>query len=494
MRSVTLLLILLAALAADGQEKALKEFRRAFRPAKEPPAVQERRAAALAALGAPTDSREATTIAELLMNAHCQLDKEIVPLLDDRSDYLAGKRRSKELKLRTPLDPLHALQEGIVTALLALTDRTAVGVEVARALDDRRLGLSLRVALARRAGETDAIPCRRIELLLKRSKDPESLLVGLAAARGLGRSAQSLGGRVVALLAHREPAVRESAAAALATMCVRESLLALIARLDSELARTGDRIAAALQILTRRNFGTSAHAWRRWFEGEGKALVDGEEALGGGTAVAAKSKAPRYHQIPMDGASIIYILDCSLSMNQTMTKPARKAAPGEESRFSRARQELLRALRNLSPSKRFNIVAFETRCLCFSERMMPADKKSIDAAAEWIGELELKFGTQLYDALEMAFSLAGRNTEDRYYDTAADTIFVLTDGMPFIGNKPDKFPKILEAVKRWNLLRRVVVHTIGLGDGIPKKWLKRLAADNGGKFVLEAPREKKQQE
>lgn len=35
---------------------------------------------------------------------------------------------------------------------------------------------------------------------------------------------------------------------------------------------------------------------------------------------------------------------------------------------------------------------------------------------------------------------------------------------------------------------------VGLGDGIPKKWLKRLSADNGGRSVHEAPREMKLQE
>ncbi len=492
MNVLSVIVLLIACLFHGGQDQVLKEFSRAFRPARHPADVHERREAALAALcAAGNDRNAAAEMVELLLDAHCQLEKEIAPILSERCDYLAGKRKSAELKMRIPLDPLRELQEGISSALLGLTDRAAVELEVSRALSDQKLGLSLRIALAQRAGEIEGIANDRIDPLLRRSKNTGALLVGLAAARGLGRSAHGLGDRVLSLLEHPEPAVRESAAAALATMCVIESLVVLIERLDKEPARTSDRIAGALQILTRRNFGTSAHAWQRWLESEGKPFIAGERALGGGEVTVAQSSAPRYHQIPMDGVAIIYVIDCSLSMNRTMTKPSEKAGEGDESRFTRARDELLRALRNLSPAKSFNIIAFETRCRCFAKRMMPADARTIAEAEEWVRELDLKFGTQLYDALESAFSLAGRGTEDRYYDTAADTIFVLTDGIPYIGNKADKFPKILAAVKRWNLLRRVVIHTIGMGDGIPEKWLKRLAAENGGKFVHELSREKK---
>ncbi len=502
MKPATLLVLVLACFFQDGQDEALKEFRRAFRPAKDPASVQERRTAALGALraaaggekGSAIAGRDATAMADMLLNAHCQLDRELAPIRSERREFLLGGPARKEIKLRTTFDPLIALQEGIEAALRELKDLSAVEAAVSRALTDRKLGLSLRIALAERAGESEGVTGRQIEALLRKTKNAGALLLGLAAARGQGRAAAVLGDRVLSLLEHAEPAVRESAAAALATMCVRKSLAALVDRLGKEETRcTSNRIAAALQILTRQNLGTSAHAWRRWLDGAGKPFVDGDAALGGGTNAVKKPKkssTPRYHQIPMDGGSIIYLIDCSKSMNQTLTKPSKKAGPGEESRFARAKDELLRALRHLSPAKRFNIVAFEGRCRIFSEKMVPADKKNITRATQWITYLQLKFGTNIFDALETAFSLAGRGTEDRYYDAEADTIFLLTDGLPVLGSgKGDSFSKIRAAVKRWNLLRRVVVHTIGLGDGIPKNGLKRLAAENGGKFVHEAPRE-----
>jgi hypothetical protein len=44
---------------------------------------------------------------------------------------------------------------------------------------------------------------------------------------------------------------------------------------------------------------------------------------------------------------------------------------------------------------------------------------------------------------------------------------------------------ILDAVRRWNALDRVVVHTIGLGDGVGDWFLQGLAQQNGGTYVRE---------
>ncbi|MFT4541344.1 MAG: hypothetical protein ACI841_000638 [Planctomycetota bacterium] len=94
----------------------------------------------------------------------------------------------------------------------------------------------------------------------------------------------------------------------------------------------------------------------------------------------------------------------------------------------------------------------------------------------------MSLGTRLYDALDIAFRCAGRQSEDRYYDTNVDTIVVLTDGAPIVNGKRDSPPRIRSAVKRWNLNERVVLHIIGLGDQIPK-FMQLLAEDNGGQFA-----------
>ena len=154
-------------------------------------------------------------------------------------------------------------------------------------------------------------------------------------------------------------------------------------------------------------------------------------------------------------------------------------------RWARAQTELIRALGRLSPVKKFNIISFAGDCRRFQKGVVIASERNVREAQQWVRDQRIQFGTQLYDALELGFTIAGRGTHDAYYDSVVDTMFVLTDGRPFVGNKPDKFSRIHDAVRRWNLQSRVVIHTIGLGDDLPKRNLEKLARDHGGRFVHE---------
>ena len=117
------------------------------------------------------------------------------------------------------------------------------------------------------------------------------------------------------------------------------------------------------------------------------------------------------------------------------------------------------------------------------EKMVPSNaamKKEVEA---WIKGLSAASSTNIYDALDSAFRVAGMGARDRHYDLGADTIFLLSDGSP---TKPDgtadDWEKILRAVNEWNRLKRVVVHTIGIG-GHNAAFMSRLARENGGTYV-----------
>jgi hypothetical protein len=490
---MTILIILAAVLIGfplPCSDDAVKELRLAFRPAREPAAAQGRRTRALD--GISGEDCDSPALAKALSDAALQLQKEIRPVEEERRSFLAGKRIDKKLKLRVDLDPLRSLQERVRSALLGLKDPSALAGAVERAFADKKMDLTLRIALAGKADALGAAACKKITPLLRGSGRPAGQLVALEAARALGENGSSLGSSVIACLGYREPAVREAAAAALAALCLPESIEPLVDRLAVEEGRTRDRIGNALQVLTRQGLGTSAAVWRRWLAAEGKPFLNGEVPLGGGVVSRGASAESKYHEIPIDGRSILYVFDCSLSMNQPMEgKNAAEKKPGNESgetRFDRAGSELLRALRTLPPYKRFNILAFEGRCRLFDAGMVRASPDRIEGACKWVDKLKLKFGTQLYDALDLSFATAGREIEDRFYDAAIDTIFVLTDGVPYVGNKPDPFGRIRDAVRRWNLNRRVVIHVIGLGNKLPAKKLRAFAEENGGRFVHERSR------
>ena len=67
------------------------------------------------------------------------------------------------------------------------------------------------------------------------------------------------------------------------------------------------------------------------------------------------------------------------------------------------------------------------------------------------------------------------DTETIYWPTAA--------GFELDIESNEFTEKIIEAVRRWNPYKSVVVHTIGLGKDLNKAFLEQLAHDNGGRFV-----------
>jgi len=91
-------------------------------------------------------------------------------------------------------------------------------------------------------------------------------------------------------------------------------------------------------------------------------------------------------------------------------------------------------------------------------------------------------GTNGHDALKSAFAIAGRGARDKQYELGADTIFFLSDGQPTRGDITDP-DQILAEVKRWNLLRRVKVHTVGVGRDHAKAFMESLAESSGGTYV-----------
>src|SRR5262245_55819843 len=144
------------------------------------------------------------------------------------------------------------------------------------------------------------------------------------------------------------------------------------------------------------------------------------------------------------------------------------AASGEESRMSCSKKELVKALGDLPPQTKFDIVTFSTTAERFAPKLIEASPANIKKAQKFVEELQPVGATNIYDAMESAFGLAGRGSADKFYDASVDTIFLLTDGQPMLmGQRElDSTARIEDAIKRMNPLKRITVHTIGLGDGI----------------------------
>ena len=98
-----------------------------------------------------------------------------------------------------------------------------------------------------------------------------------------------------------------------------------------------------------------------------------------------------------------------------------------------------------------------------------ANKKNRDEAKAYIERIGANGGTNLYGALKVAFE-----------DKDVDTIFVLSDGEPSVGEVTDP-TMIREHVKAWNEHRKIVINTIQIAGQF--QVLDWIAEDSGGTHV-----------
>lgn len=141
----------------------------------------------------------------------------------------------------------------------------------------------------------------------------------------------------------------------------------------------------------------------------------------------------------------------------------------------------------LSDDSKFNIIIFSNGVKAWKKSLTKATEKNRESALEFVRSMQPRGGTNVYAALEEAFK-----------DREVDTIYLLSDGNPTVGETTDH-EEILTAVRRWNRGRNITVNTIGLlvgklpvppmptPGGAPRedkekliRFLKELAHQNGG--------------
>lgn len=172
-------------------------------------------------------------------------------------------------------------------------------------------------------------------------------------------------------------------------------------------------------------------------------------------------------------------------------------------RMDIVKTELARTIEGLEPYVKFGIVSFATETKRWKKKLVPANvinkKSALDfckrleplggnskqdlAAAGLSGSADLSAGkTNTYAALSLALGIADKGTNSReQYLSEVDTIFFLSDGRPTHGKYIDT-KEILSRVIEANKLRKVVLHTIAIGN-FSKGFMKSLAENNGGNFV-----------
>ncbi|MFT5732258.1 MAG: HEAT repeat protein [Planctomycetota bacterium] len=444
----------------------------------------------------------------------------LVPKLGDKDPEVAraAARVLSSFKSRPPIDRLIASFEDekkdpIRLGLLEAMRKggyTGLGEVVVEALEDRSWAIRRLAVLALAAGgdatvapslapladdDEPAVRCAVIDGLAKLKAKDEAL----TAAR--------------AHLADEVWQVRASAVSALGVVRDRDSIPLLIDRLEVEEGRLISDIGESLDNLTGRTFGTRLKQWRSFWEAYGDRYeIPTDEDL----AKLRKTQADRrmtygagggtsFHGVETPSRSMLFVIDVSGSMEDLVVEKERFEAGNYPSwaRMDIVKTELASTIESLEPHVNFGIIAFATDMKRWKKKLVPANVINRESALDFVKRLEPLGGnsksdlaqaglgisadlsagkTNTYGALSLALGIddGGRRSKKDYLGEV-DTIFFLSDGRPTHGKYIE--PKeISERITEANLLRKIVLHTIAIGN-FDKQFMKGLAGKNGGVFV-----------
>lgn len=285
--------------------------------------------------------------------------------------------------------------------------------------------------------------------------------------------------RLHELLADEDWRVRTAAAREVGNLRRKASIPLLIARLDLETGRLSRDLATILRLTTGQDHGPRSPRWKAWWEAEGSTftLPPYEKALAEeNLRIERRANNPTvvtFYGLEVVSERVTFVLDTSGSMSAPAGRGSRTRAGGAQSggptRIDVAKAELVRALGGLPEETLFNLVFFNSGVAPWKDELVKAGEKAMESALQFTNIQEASGGTNIFDALMLAFE------EER-----VDTIYLLSDGAPSAGRvtNPDA---ILERIQIVNRVRLIQIHTISIGQKSP--FMKRLAEENGGSYI-----------
>jgi hypothetical protein len=381
------------------------------------------------------DPKLTKTIARMLKDKEASVALAAADALAARKD--PGAKKDLESALKKAKDPL------MVTACLRALDGFLSGDEEWEA------------ALSERLSEEDAIV--------------RNAALAVLAARGKAHLEP-----LYAALSHADWSTRLAALKLLEELRVPASVGKMIAQMESEEGRMSHEFAEVLFNLTGQPFRTRWGNWHAWWQDSG----DGFKPIS--TSELRKRRKEeeerrlrmvsgvKFFGIRIVSHRVAFIIDVSGSMNE----PTRAQYIGEqgEPRMSLAQRELKKCIDALDSKALFNIVTFSGGVEPWlDEGVEDSGERSREEAKGFVDKLGAMGGTNLYGALRHAFE-----------DPEVDTIFVLSDGEPSVGDVLDPF-EIRAHVKRWNKDREIVINSIAVGGSF--QILEWIAEDSGGTHV-----------
>jgi hypothetical protein len=384
----------------------------------------------------------------------------------------------------------------------ARTIQSALSVLASHASSEVRLLLARACAHWHAALADTKMSAKLFASLKKLQKDPDlGVRVGVARALGAFRHAEAL--ELLGVCAKDgDWRVRAAVVRSVAQTRSPESVTLLIDMMGREEGRLKDDINAVLKAFTGQDHGF-ADSWAKWWKDSGRQLPrEAGEPAGQTDAERRAAELARFYGIPTRSQRICFIIDVSGSMTAEVEqlKPKVVVTGSKETdipvegktRMEVAKNELKRAVSNLSPDKLFNVIFFNQAVRTWRPAMEKATPDVREALRKDVDIVAASGTTYTLGALREAFLIAGVKAAGGEPDPKAgvgiDTIFLLSDGGPTDNKMENSQPMdpeiILESVRQWNRDAGIVIHTIAVDtEPVGTYFLKQLAAQNGGQFV-----------
>jgi Mg-chelatase subunit ChlD len=177
-----------------------------------------------------------------------------------------------------------------------------------------------------------------------------------------------------------------------------------------------------------------------------------------------KLQRPRqYYGIDIHAKRMLFIIDHSGSMKHYW---------GGYSRLQRAKNELIRAIRELPEDAKFGIIFYNTTVKQWRNRLLAADEENKREAIQFVKRLGLGNKTNTYGALRQSLE----------FDDELEAVFVLTDGRPTAGQIVAPMAIVNDVLHR-NRFRHLNFNTIGIAvQGPTEAFLRRLAEESNGEY------------
>ena len=314
--------------------------------------------------------------------------------------------------------------------------------------------------------------------------------VRTAAADALGdHGAIESESALTAGLGDKYAVVRAACIASLRVVGGKRAVEALIGRISVEKGRLLQDCILALRHLTGVTFHDNAVLWQQWWERESKHY---KRPGKGGKRVDrrlrkreqfADGNGPGFYGLRFTSHALVYLIDVSGSMNERVRGAGTTGAGSpDETKLTRAKRELVRALKALPSGIMVNVIAYSDGLSLYSDEMVKLDAKNRRGLVAWAGALRAEGKTNIYDALASVLDHAKGRRGRASPEMTVDTMVLLTDGLPTAGRVQDS-ELIASEVERLNDRTRIVLHTIGLGPDHDAVLLKRLSAESHGVYI-----------